>query len=239
MTSEKIIEIVIEVILFLVASYFIFYKSWLTSLGNEIAKLSTIEELTKLTENVKADFSEKMETYKSKLSEELTIKIEPLKSELAKNNITHQIQFSFLHEERGKVILELYKKLIELHSAMVDWTNFLHPVYQDAKKESQDRSTRADKAITDFKNFYLHNKLFFSKNFCKYIDEIFKEYWEKGWDFGYNQQKVRSGELTSEYHKLYSEQMSTISKELKENLPVKIAEIEDKFRKILNVEEEE
>jgi hypothetical protein len=238
MTKELIIQIVVEVILFLIASYFLFYKSWLAELGKEIAKLSTIEELTRLSENVKKDFQEKLEQYKSKLSEELTIKIEPIKSELAKSNITHQIQFSFLHQERAKVILELYKKLIELHSAMVDWTNFMHPIIEDAEKESKARTDRVNNAIHDFKNFYLVNKLFFPKSFCTYIDEVFKEYWDKGWDFGYSQERVKSGELTKEYFKHYSEQMSKISKELKEHLPPKINEIEDRFRKILNVEEE-
>lgn len=238
MTKEQIIQIVIEVILFLIASYFIFYKSWLSSLGKEVAKLSTAEELTRLTEKVKKDFQEQMEVYKSKLSEELTLKIEPLKSDLAKANITHQIQFSFLHQERAKTILELYKKLIELHSAMVDWTNFMHPIIEDAEKESQERASRANVAINEFKNFYLINKLYFSKAFCSYIDEIFKEYWDKGWEFGYGQERVKSGQLTAEYFKHYSEEMSKISKELKENLPKKINEIEDRFRKILNVEEE-
>jgi len=107
MTKEQIVQILIEVILFLIASYFLFYKSWLTALGKEVAKLSTVDELTRLTEKVKKDFQEQMEVYKSKLSEELTLKIEPLKSDLAKANITHQIQFSFLHQERAKIILEL------------------------------------------------------------------------------------------------------------------------------------
>ena len=71
MNYTDIYRIIIEVILFLIASYFIFYRSWLKSLGSEIAKLSTVEELTKLTENVKKVFNEKIETYKSKLSEEL------------------------------------------------------------------------------------------------------------------------------------------------------------------------
>ncbi|MBK0384563.1 hypothetical protein I5M32_16505 [Pedobacter sp. SD-b] len=235
---NKIFEIIIEVILFLIASYFIFYKSWLISLAKEVAKLSTIEEFTKLTENVKKDFNEKIESYKSKLSEELTLKIEPLKSELAKNNITHQIKFGFLHQERSKVILELYKKLIELHSAMVNWTNFMHPIIEDGDKESQERAARANDAINDFRDFYLVNKLFFAKSFCKSIDEIFVEYWDKGWEFSFGQERIKRGNLEKDYLKHHSEQMSKISKELRENLPIKINEIEDKFRAILNVEEE-
>lgn len=238
MTYDSIMQIVIEVILFLLASYLLFYKSWLKSLGREFAKLSTIESLTKLTEGVKKEFNEKIEDYKSRLSEELTLKIEPLKSELAKNNITHQIQFGFLHQERAKVIIELYKKLIELHSAMVDWTAFLHPIIEDGEREDQERAKRANIALNDFRNFYVLNKLFFTKSFCSHIDDVFKEYWEKGWDFGFKQERLRSGQLDREFWGEYSKDMSKISKELSENLPLRISEIETKFRQILKVEEE-
>jgi hypothetical protein len=238
MTTEKFIEIGIEVLLFLIASYFIFYKSWLKELGKEVAKLSTVEQLTQLKEAVKKDFNEKIETYKTQLSEELALKIEPLKSELSKNNITHQIQFGYLHQERSKVVLELYKKLQELHSAMVNWTAFMQPIIENAEKESQDRTNRVNLAISDFKNYYVINKLFFSKSFCVFIDLVFKEYWDKGWEFGYSQERIKNGQLTEEYFKHYSDEMSKISREIKENLPKKIDEIEERFRKILNVEEE-
>ena len=73
--NKDIIGIIAEVILFLIASYFIFYKSWLKAIGQEIAKLSTIEKLTQLEENVKKEFNESLESYKSKLSEDLSLKI--------------------------------------------------------------------------------------------------------------------------------------------------------------------
>ncbi|WP_155975628.1 hypothetical protein [Daejeonella oryzae] len=237
MKYELIIEILLEVVLFLGASYLIFYKSFLSSLGTEIAKLSTVEQLTKLSEDVKKEFNEKIESYKNKLSEELALKIEPIKSELNKNNITHQIQFGFLHQERAKVILEIYKRLIELHSAMVSWTATMHPVIKDADEESQQRTDRVNIAINEFKSFYVHNKLFFPKSFCDYIDKVFLEYWDAGWEFGYGQERVKSGQLTPDYFKHYTKQMSRISKEIRDNLPEKIDEIENRFRKILNVEE--
>lgn len=238
MTGGQIIQIIIEVVLFLIASYFLFYKSWLSELGKEVAKLSTVEEMTKLTEGVKKDFQREMEGYKSKLSEELSLKIEPIKSELGKANITHQVQFSFLHQERAKTIIDLYKKLVELHSAMVDWTNFMHPIIEDAGKEEQERAKRANVALHDFKNFYLLNKLFFSTSLCYYIEEVFKEYWDKGWDFGFRQDSLKNGRLSGDYLKEYHKDMSKISEELKNNLPKKITELEVLFKKILNVEEE-
>ena len=172
MTSKDWIEIGIKVTLFLIASYFIFYKSWLKSLGNEVAKLSTKAQLTKLEQDVKKDFNEKLESYKSKLSEELALKIEPIKSELAKTNITHQIQFGYLHQEIGKVTLELYKKIQELHSAIVNWTATLQPIIEDAEKEATERTNRVNRAMDDFRNYYIVNKLFFSAKFCEFIDSI-------------------------------------------------------------------
>ena len=238
MNNINWIELLIKVSLFLIASYFIFYKSWLKSLGNEVAKLSTREQLTELEEKVKKDFNEKIESYKSKLNEELALKIEPIKSELAKNNINHQIEYGYLHQERAKVILELYRKLQELHSAMMNWTATLQPIIEDAEKESQERTIRVNKAIDDFKNYYIPNKLFFSEKFCEFIDELFKEYWDKGWEFGYSKARIDSGQVTAEYFKHYSDEMSKVSKELRETLPEKLQEMESRFRKVLKVEEE-
>lgn len=238
MTGDKIIEIIITVLFFLSASYFIFYKSWLKALGNEVAKLVTIKDLTEIQENIKLDFSKQLEEHKSNLNEELSHKIEPLKAELSKNNITHQIQFSFLHQERAKVILDLYKKLVELQSAMVNWTNFMHPVIQDAEKEAKERVERANLAFNDFRNFYLLNKLFFPKSFCEAFDNILDEYWNKLWDFGFKEGMIRENRsITDDFYRNLIKEMSEISKELKEKIPERIAEIENKFREMLNVGE--
>jgi len=239
MTTQDWIEIGINLVLFLIASYFIFYKSWLKSLGREFAKLSTKAELTKLEQDVKKEFNESLESYKNKLNEELALKIEPIKSELAKNNITHQIQFGYLHQERGKVTLELYKKIQELHSAMVNWTAALQPIIEDAEKEATERTNRVNRAMDDFRNYYIVNKLFFTSKFCEFIDSVFQVYWDMGWEFGYKQARVQSGQISQEYFDEYSKEMTKISKEIREELPKKITELEVKFRKILNVEEEE
>lgn len=73
---ETAIEILIEVVLFLIASYFIFYRSFLKEIGKQQAKIITAEELAQIEENVKQDFRTKIEDYKSKIGEQLTIKVE-------------------------------------------------------------------------------------------------------------------------------------------------------------------
>jgi|GEM_PF-1075621 len=239
MIMETIIKLAIEVILFLIASYFIFYKAWLKSLGKEMAKLITIEKFTQLKESVKKDFNESLELYKSKLNEELSLKIEPLKAELNKQNISYQIQYSFLHQERGKVLVDLYKKLQELYSAMADWTATMHPVIENGDKEMKERNIRANTALIDFRNHFVLNKIFFSKSFCKSIQALIDVYWDKGWDFGYAQNRILEGNLPHDYFKDYSTQLTAISKELRVKIPPMISEIEDLCRDILNVKKEE
>ncbi|WP_398452192.1 hypothetical protein AB3466_14040 [Sphingobacterium thalpophilum] len=233
---EKIIEILVLLVAFAITSYLLFYKSWLKELGKKYADLATAQEITELQENVKHDFKVNLEEYKNRLNEELSLKLEPFRSELAKSNIAFQIRYGYLHQERAKVILELYKKLVELHSAMVDWTKFMHPIQEDAEKEETERAIRANKALHDFKNFFLLNKLFFTKDLNRFIEEIFAEYWDKGWDFGYKQKRIRSGNLTKEFYKEYAKDISKIAKELSESIPKKLADLEDIFRNYLDSE---
>jgi hypothetical protein len=112
--ENTIVEIIIEVVLFLIASYFIFYKSFLKEVGKQQAKIITAEQLTQIEENVKQDFRTKIEDYKSKIGEQLTIKVENLKSELAKNNISYQISLAELTKMRFNKIEELVLDFIKL-----------------------------------------------------------------------------------------------------------------------------
>lgn len=238
MNWDSIIKLIIQVALFLGATYLIFYKNWLKALGNEVAKLVTVKDLTKVQESIKSEFNLKLEEQKSKLNEDFAFKIEPIKAELSKNNITHQIQFTYLHQERGKIIVEFYQKLVELHSAMISWTAFMHPIIENAELEAKERTERANKAFNELRNFYLLNKLYFPKSFCDSLDKIIDDYWNKLWDYGFRESKIREGAVSGDFYRTFSTEMSQIREELKVKLPIKITEIEAKFRQMLNVEEE-
>lgn len=106
----------IEILLFLIASYLMFYVSFLKSFGKETAKLVTQGDLTNIKESVKQDFREKIEEYKSKLSEELSFKIEPLKAELHRGNISYQINLTEITKRRLDRIEEYYMNLIDLQA---------------------------------------------------------------------------------------------------------------------------
>ena len=232
------IEIGFEFGSFLAISYLIFYQGFLKSFGRKIVELATVERLTTIQENVKQEFNEKIESYKMDLSAQLAEKIEPLKSELTKNNISYQIEYGHLHQKRGEVILELYQKLQELHGAMAHWTARMHPIIEDAEKEAEERHVRVSRALNDFQYYYIAHKLFFAKSFCKSIDDIFESYWKLAYDFGFKSNALEKRSLTPEFIKEYIEETSKISKEIRDKFPSKIEEIEDEFRKILGVKVE-
>jgi hypothetical protein len=98
---ETTIHIGIDVILFLIASYFLFYKSFLKELGKQNAQLTTIEEKTKKIEEVKQAF---------------TKDLEEIKAELQKNNLSYQINMSELTKRRFDRIDALYVDLINLQN---------------------------------------------------------------------------------------------------------------------------
>lgn len=110
----KVIETAIELILFLVVSYFVFYKSFLKALGKKYAKVATAKELTNIEENVKHEFRERISDYKAKINEEFSNNIEHLKAGLAKENLSYQITLAELTKIRFEKIEKLIICLIEL-----------------------------------------------------------------------------------------------------------------------------
>lgn len=93
------IEILLELGIFLISSYFLFYKSFIKAVGEQQAKIVTIEELTALEENVRQGFKKELEEYRS---------------ELSKNNIAFQISLAEVTKQRLFRIEQLIESLVRL-----------------------------------------------------------------------------------------------------------------------------
>lgn len=193
------------------------------------------------------------ESYKSKLNNE----VEEAKTKLAQENLTfshklnqdmeaykhqfellkqkNQTEFTHLHAERAKVIKELYLKLIELHAATHIFTRTIHGVIEDAEKEAQERLDRVSTAFHEFKNFYLPNKLYFTKDIVGQLDKILSEAWEKADDFARKQNYFKGGRIVKEAYEQHVNEMTQISEAVAKDFPPMIEKIEDEFRKILGV----
>jgi hypothetical protein len=83
MDSTLILSIVLEALIFLIASYFIFYKKFLEELGKQTAELTIIRKKTKEIEQVKSDFNKDLESFKKSLEFDFSKEIEPLKTNLS------------------------------------------------------------------------------------------------------------------------------------------------------------
>lgn len=192
----------------------------------------------------KLELDQDLEIHKNELAKEkasfdgeLNKALELHKNELEIVKQEYQVQFSHLHQERASVIKQLYAKLLELHSAMVFFTRTMHAVINDAEQEEKERIDRLNTAYADFKNYYLPNKIFFSKAVAAQLDKLCEEYWSKGDDFARTQQFFKSKSIPAESYKYFTEKMNEISDYVIKTLPPLIEELESEFRNILGVKD--
>jgi len=107
----ELYEIILQVIAFLIISYFIFYKSFLDKLGEKTAELATSKQLTESIEEVKEKFNKDLESFKGDIQKDVANEIEPLKAALNKGNIGFQIYTTEYARLRFQRLDELYGAL--------------------------------------------------------------------------------------------------------------------------------
>ncbi len=188
-----------------------------------------IEYFFKETIEIKKDeLAQNLENYKKEIEQENKNFQHQLDAKLQEFNI----KFASLHNERAEIIKNLYTKLIELHSAIHNFTRVGHLVYKDAKIEEQDRIDRVDNSLKEFTNYYLPNKIFFSKSIISKIDVLFKDYWNTGFDFA---KVLRDRKNPPQYRDSKIDEWKNISDKVDSYFPPLIEELENDFRDILGV----
>ena len=118
---------------------------------------------------------------------------------------------------------------------MTVFTRKMHPVINDAEKEKQERIERVNKALQDFVNYYMPNKIYFDKELAKKLDDLSNEYRTKGWDFAQISKHLSDFNLTRESYDQYHKKLDNISDDIIKVFPKVIEELEDEFRTILGV----
>lgn len=127
----------------------------------------------------------------------LNKKIDLHKSELSKNvhefrydleaNLENErnklrlefIKFSRIHEERLKIIRELYKHLVNLHRSMKELTQLVWPSTGEPKDKRRKRVIdQAIESLETFENCYAYEKIMLNDDTCKLIDEVLMEFSE-------------------------------------------------------------
>lgn len=125
-------EIVLQVIAFLIISYFIFYKAFLKKLGEKTAELATSKQLTESVEEVKDKFNKDLESFKGDIQKDVAKEIEPLKAALNKENIGFQIYTTEYVRLMFLRLDDLYGSLYYFQKFVID--NFINTAYTDPKE---------------------------------------------------------------------------------------------------------
>jgi len=180
----------------------------------------------------KMELNQDLEKYKGEIDKQSKDFQHSLDTKLNEFNI----RFSQLHQDRATIFKQLYHNLVELQSAMIDFTRRMHPVIADAEKEANDRLERVNKALDNYNNFYIVNGIYFSKEILSKLKNISKQYWDKGWDFAYISRELKSAQLSQDIYENFLGQSREISKTVDKEFTILIEELEDEFRKILGVE---
>lgn len=112
--ATEIQRIVIDVLAFIIVSYFLFYKNYVKELGKKIAELTTIADKTQIVETVRKQFNDDLERVKGEIQVNVAATVKPLEALLQKENITHQIFTSEYIKLRFERLDILYAKVYEL-----------------------------------------------------------------------------------------------------------------------------
>ncbi len=146
-----------------------------------------------------------------------------------------QFRFTKVYEQQGKVIIDLYKKIIHFSNAISAFTQRGHLVGGDSwKNEEEKRLNDLNEILADLSGFYYPNRIYLPTHLCKQIEDFIEEYIGKAQEFENCKAEIR--DFQNNIHvKLYLEKSRNLTKDVNEKLPIIISEIETTFRKMIGV----
>ena len=165
------------------------------------------------------------EEFKAELKANADVKIEQIKSILQMAALEHQVRFTRLHERRGEVIFELYKRLLEAHDYAMQF------IYKGTGDPDQERSAR-DK-MSELYGFVELNQLYLPSSVYLLLKEfqtrlrdsviLVTVYWTRA-EFSTTEMRQRKNEVIRE-----------ASTTLETDLPALRHSLEAEFRTLLGV----
>lgn len=154
-------------------SYFIWQL--IASAGVSAALSSFMIWITKtwlserLSQSIRSEYNQKLETHKAQLKASSDIEIERLRSQLNISASEHQVRFAKMHEARAEVIAETYSLLKELYICLADYIKPFEPA-DDVPREQ--RRQKAYAALNKFKVFYPAKLIFLPVDVADSLAEI-------------------------------------------------------------------
>jgi hypothetical protein len=174
------------------------------------------------------------------INERAEKRVEKFKTSLQSEEFKHETQFAKLHEERAKIIVEIYRRLDILERSLVPSSQGIHlladlEIPKDlALEDSKKLFALTIEKFVDFRDYFTENRILLSKSLCKKIEELIHIYSDTLSDLegSFDFVTPPTGGLPHAIGSLWNAQ-----KKIKVIIPPIKHEIEQEFRNILGVDD--
>ncbi len=153
--------------------------------------------------------------------------LEKFKLNLEKEAIEFKIRYERIHGERVEVIKEVYKKMSNTYDSFFSLMNFIQSSEEPPQEE---KGKEAAEIANDLIKYYSQNKIFFSEELAKDIDNFLDEL-KKSWvEFLISviNKNIKEYKESLRYH-------SSAWKKIEKDIPEIKKQLERKFRDIIGI----
>jgi len=173
------------------------------------------------------------------IDERVEKRLEKFKTSLQSAAFEHETRFAKLHEERAKIIVELFKLLVIVERSLISSSQGIH-LNADSKlprnvaiQDSKNIFEGAIKSFVNFQNYFDENRILLSEPLCRKIGELNQQYSDTLSDLegSFDFVTPDSGGLPPAIGSLWSAQ-----RKVKVIIPPIKRDIEQELRNVLGVE---
>jgi len=111
--------------------------------------------------------SKDLESFKLILQKESQQELMRLQSSLQLIQLEHQVRFTKLHENRARIIAEIYSRLVKLHRTASTFVRMYHSVDDTKNKENIKQLWGC---LDNFTEYFEKHRIYFNQNTCSEID---------------------------------------------------------------------
>lgn len=141
-----------------------------------------------------------------------------------------------LHTERLKIVEELYEKLVDLNSSMFVLTNPVKQSEKNFKEYEAELTENASKSYNALNTFFQKKRIYFNEKTCAIMDEMLNAFHQAYWD--YHEHKFYEGTGVTDRETIVEarKKMMDSYKSVKDEIPKIRKNLEEDFRRLLDVE---
>jgi hypothetical protein len=177
--------------------------------------------------------SKDVEVYKVRISAETERELESFKATVHAKAMEHEVRFSELHEKRGEIIAELYKRLmIALKRTEQFFTLDGTRSREERAKGFQDVVAK----LREYNLYFIYHRIYFEERLCTQLDEFADSITTI--TVGFDMAMMQADDEASAFEQLNKrmEIQKYVNEHLNENARKIALALEQEFRRILGVE---